>query len=119
MWISWGDDFGTVLQDRQTRTRKTKYMRYVLMAVVFGLVLPSNFVRMFFRHEGGLWPYVPAAMILLAAVICFVLFWVKWAKNDRECDLALILATLLFAFCAYYISPYNMPILLDPLFLTP
>lgn len=106
MWKSWGDKFDILPHDEKERPRKTlKNVRvYIAIIIIINFVAGSLiFVRI--RPEGSFYYHIPSIISLAGVITCLILFFVKWFKNNKECDLALLLASVIFAFMSYIVSP--------------
>lgn len=113
MWKSWGDKYEIIPYDAEKRPRKLKKVKYIVAILPFVCLLPLLIIQ---RPVFNL--YISSLLALLSAIVCLVLFLLKWIKNDKECDFSLMTMFVLFVFWTYALSPvsniinhYQIPVL--------
>lgn len=108
MWKSWGDNFEISRYNEEKRPRKLKRVGiYILISfVLYGLSWGSITIHL--KPEASFYYYFPSIIALCSVALSWGLFYLKWKKNDGECDLALIFVSFVFGFMAYIALPSTM-----------
>jgi uncharacterized membrane-anchored protein len=105
MWKSWGDRYEIVPYDKERRPRNFKYSYIVVIILLVITFCVNTFSFSHILPQTTFGKFIPAVVTLFSAIAFLVLFLIKWKKNDRECDLALIFAAVLLFVVAYIASP--------------
>lgn len=105
MWKSWGDKYKIISYDETKRPRKIRNVRFPIVGLAFLYMLSLGSITIHIKPEAAFYYYIPSLIGACAALGCLVLFYLKWKKNDRECDLLLPFAAILFIFMFYIALP--------------
>lgn len=101
MWKSWGDKYEIISYDEKKRPRKIKKVGIYIVLLVILYVLSLGSIAIHIKPETSFYYYIPFIIGLCSISVCLSLFYLKWKKNDGECDLALLLAAAIFIFMSY------------------
>ncbi|MBS6652107.1 hypothetical protein [Alistipes putredinis] len=106
MWTSWGDKYEIIPYDKQKRPRKISNVRFIALVVIIVYYVAGRLIFLDLAPEETIYYWIPFAVALLATIAFLILFFLKWKRNDKECDLSLLAGAALLILAAYIISPW-------------
>jgi len=100
MWRSLGDKYDIVPHNNKERPRQFKSNVIIIIILVI-LYLSGSLIFIHIRPEASFYYYIPSVLGCLAFVTGSVLLFLKWKRNNKELDISLLIATIIFAAYAY------------------
>jgi len=100
---TFGDKYDIIRHDDAEYPRKIKSNTIVIVLIIATFLVNTFSDRLL--PDTKFSTYFPFGLSLASALACLVLYWLKWRKNNKEQDVILFVAIVLFLLGSYLFYP--------------